>query len=100
MRLTLALIAALALALGWGLWQRASLANAAAQVASLQTDLAAAQAAREWAKEATAVHRAHLDRMMRQRAAYEAAGRDLQMMEGQDAPLSDLLGTAAGRLWP
>jgi hypothetical protein len=70
----------------------AALADRDARIAALEAELAARA-------EAAAVLRAHNRRL--ESLAAERAGliRDLQSMEGADAPLSDYLRDAAGRLW-
>ncbi|ULB08758.1 hypothetical protein ORIO_02250 [Cereibacter azotoformans] len=86
------LIAALGLGgLAWYYHQRA---------AALATDLAAARAQLAQRAEADAVHRAYITRLEEERARWGNLTRDLQSMEGRDAPLSDHLGRAARRLWP
>jgi hypothetical protein len=60
--------------------------------------LAGAQAQLDQVAEAAAVHRGHLARMERERAAYEAALSDINSLEGGDAPLSDFLRSVDGRL--
>lgn len=98
-------LAAIALALavaaaGTILWQRHQLALATAETARLTRDLADARAIQAQAKEAAAVHRAHLKRMAAEAEAWADLTRNLQEMEGRDAPLSDHLGAVAVRLWP
>jgi hypothetical protein len=95
----LALAALLALA-GLALWQRAQLAAARSELATITRDLADARAIQAQAEEAAAVHRAHVARMQRETEAWADLTRNLQEMEGRDAPLSDHLRAVAGRLWP
>ncbi|WP_143542815.1 hypothetical protein [Cereibacter azotoformans] len=78
-------------ALAWH-WQR--------QAAGLAADLATARAQLAQRAEADAVHRAYIARLEEERARWGDLTRDLQSMEGRDAPLSDHLGRAARRLWP
>ena len=92
--------AALAVLSVVALWQRAELAQAAAANAALTRDLATARAIQAQAEEAAAVHRAHLARIATEAEAWADLTRDLQEMEGRNAPLSDHLGAVAGRLWP
>ncbi len=69
------------------------------ELRSTRADLAGARAALASAEEAARVHRAYLDRAEREREQWEALARDLQDMEGRDAPLSPLLGATAERLF-
>lgn len=90
--LIFALLAALGLGgLSWHLQSRnarlsAALSAAEAQVAS-------------YARTAE-IHAAHIKRMAAEAEAWAAIDHDLKSMEGRDAPLSDHLRRAAGRLWP
>ena len=61
--------------------------------ATLRKDLQAAHQTAE-------VMRAHHARMQREAADYTAVLEALNKMDGQNAPLSDLLRATAGRLWP
>lgn len=97
---TIGALAALVCALAWALWLRGALIGAEAENHDLTRRLAAAEAARAMAAEARDVAKAHIARLERERAAYDALGIDLQAMEGRDAPLSDHLRGVAGRLWP
>lgn len=98
--IALALVALLAVTAGAALWLRGQLIQAHATSAMLARDLAEARAIAAQQAEAAAVHRAHLDRMQREADQWAALGRELQEMEGRDAPLSDHLRAVAGRLWP
>lgn len=69
------------------------------QLADARVSLASARAALAQAEESARVHRAYLDKAEEERAEWEALQRDLQSMEGRDAPLSDLLRSTAGRLY-
>jgi hypothetical protein len=89
------IIAALAAAL-LGLWWFADRQHTRALQA--EAALAGAQARLAQVAEASAVHRAHLDRMARQQAAYDALATEFDHMEGGDAPLSDYLRSVDGRL--
>lgn len=93
-------VALVVAAAGTILWQRHQLALATAETARLIRDLADARAIEAQAREAAAVHRAHLMRMTAEAEAWAELTRNLQEMEGRDAPLSDHLGAVAGRLWP
>jgi hypothetical protein len=78
--------------LSYGLWQqgRADRATARADAAeSLSQGYQEAAAMRAKQDAAQAILRADA----------AVLDRDLESMEGADAPLSDYLGTAAGRLW-
>ncbi|AZB54422.1 hypothetical protein EBL89_03460 [Cereibacter sphaeroides] len=87
-----ALVVALVLGgLAWH-WQR--------QATALAADLVSARAQLAQRAEADAVHRAYIARLEEERARWGDLTRDLQSMEGRDAPLSDHLGRAARRLWP
>ncbi len=93
MRLTLALAALLAACAGWGLWQRHMMQEALARATAAEAQVAGyAEAAQVLADE-----RARLARLAEDAAAQDRA---LQDMEGADAPRSDYLGAASGRLWP
>jgi hypothetical protein len=97
-------LAALALAfaalLSWGLWQRGNAIAAEGAAAALTRELAGARADLATAAEAARVHRAHIRRLEAAEAEWAAVARDLETMEGRDAPLSDHLRAAVGRLWP
>ncbi|MEP0155271.1 MAG: hypothetical protein ABJE81_11380 [Pseudophaeobacter sp.] len=70
-----------------------------AELAAVQSDLAAAQASLQQAAETARIHRAHLDRAADEARAWGALSDDLQQMEGRDAPLSPLLAATARRLF-
>lgn len=61
--------------------------------------LSAAEAVIEQAEEAARVHRAHLARAADEARRWDALSRDLQQMEGRNAPLSPLLRATAERLY-
>lgn len=85
---------ALSLSLGGVAWfwqQRAEDASDALRAASARL------AQHEQAAE---VHRAHIKRLEEERAGWAAQDRELNLMEGQDAPVSDLLLRAGRVLWP
>lgn len=84
----------------WGFMQRATNARLSAQVTQLQTAVASAEAERDRAAQARDIARAHYLRMAKEAEDWAGLTRDLQTMEGRDAPLSDHLRSAAGRLWP
>lgn len=94
-----AIIAALLLALGAGV-QTYRLQGAHANFAAQARDLADKNAVIADNAQAAAVHRAWIERLQGMQANQDALQRDLQAMEGRDAPLSDHLRAAAGRLWP
>ena len=97
---TAGLIALATAAAGTLLWQRAELARSAALIVTLSRDLADTTAILAQAQAAAAVHRAHIERLAAEATAWAQLTRDLQSMEGRDAPLSDHLRAAAGKLWP
>lgn len=66
---------------------------------SLRADLEAASREIEGYRISIEVHDAHIKRMEAENARWAETLRDLQSMEGRDAPLSDHLSRAAGRLW-
>lgn len=87
------LLALLLAAGGWGWWQHRR------AVAAL--DRADAAEAQVGAYQEAARMRAKQDAVLADlRADAAALDNDLQSMEGADAPLSDYLDDAAGRLWP
>lgn len=92
-----------AAALGAAIWWLVDLVrdrdrlDAALQAAN--AELAAKNAALAQAEEAARVHRVYLDRLEAEQARWAAIERDLQTMEGRDAPLSDLLRVTAERLF-
>lgn len=94
-----AIIAALLLALGAGV-QTYRLQGAHADLAAQARELADKEAIIADNAQAAAVHRAWIDRLDGMQTDQAALQRDLQLMEGRDAPLSDHLRAAAGRLWP
>lgn len=71
-----------------------------ADYAAQARDLADRDAVIAASAETAAVHRAWIDRLQDLQRDQNALIRDLQSMEGFDAPLSDYLSDAAGRLWP
>lgn len=94
-----AIIAALLLALGAGV-QTYRLQGLRADYTAQARELADKEAIIADNAQAAAVHRAWIDRLEGMRTDQDALLRDLQAMEGRDAPLSDHLRAAAGRLWP
>lgn len=95
-----ALIIAFVALLSWALWLRGEAIDAQAEAAAVTRELHTARADLATAAEANRVHRAHIKRLEAQEAEWDALSRELQSMEGRDAPLSDHLRAAAGRLWP
>lgn len=96
-RLLLAGLAALLLITGF---QTYRLRGAQHEAATLAADLATVRAINQANTEAAIVHRAHIKRLEIAEQQWDALERDLQSMEGRDAPLSDDLAAAARRLWP
>lgn len=84
----------------WGLMQRAANARLTSQVAALEVAVASAEAERQRAAQARDIAQAHYLRMAKEAEDWAGLSRELQTMEGRDAPLSDHLRSAAGRLWP
>lgn len=84
----------------WGFVQRSTNARLAAQVSALETAVASAEAERQRAAAARDIAQAHYLRMAKEAEDWAGLTRDLQNMEGRDAPLSAHLHSAAGRLWP
>lgn len=74
-------------------------AELTAALDAARVEIATHRAALAQAQEAARVHRAYLDRMEGERARWNGIERDLQSMEGHDAPLSDLLRATAVRLY-
>lgn len=81
-------------------FQTYRLRGAQHEAATLAADLATSNAINQANTEAAIVHRAHIERLELAEQQWDALERDLQSMEGRDAPLSDDLATAARRLWP
>lgn len=91
--------AALAAAVWW-------LSGLVADREALQAELTLVRADRDQAianlaqaEEAARVHRAHLARAAERARQWDALSRELQAMEGRNAPLSPLLRAAAERLY-
>lgn len=76
------------------------LQGAHADLAAQARDLADKEAIIADNAQAAAVHRAWIKRLEGMQTDQDALLRDLQAMEGRDAPLSDHLRAAAGQLWP
>ncbi|SOB97640.1 hypothetical protein SAMN05877809_1027 [Rhodobacter sp. JA431] len=93
--LWLAMAAALGGALAWGHYTRLR-----ADLAATRADLAAAQGMVTAYAEAAEIRRRSDEEQTRLREEAAALDHQLESMEGGDAPLSDYLRTAAGRLWP
>ena len=87
-------LAAACLILGLSAWYYHS------RTTSLSAALAVASAQVAQVRVADAVHRAHIARMEADAARWNDLLTDLQTIEGHDAPLSDYLRHAAGRVWP
>ncbi len=92
-----------AAALAAGVWWLVELvrdrAELTAALDAARVEIATHRAALAQAQEAARVHRAYLTRLEGERARWNGIERDLQSMEGHDAPLSDLLRAAAVRLY-
>ncbi|MBY6138514.1 hypothetical protein KUV26_03620 [Leisingera daeponensis] len=97
--LTGAGVAALAAAVWWLVQLTADRETLRAELAAVHDDLGRANANLARANEAARVHRAHLARAAEQAWRWDALARDLQSMEGRDAPLSPFLRAAAERLY-
>lgn len=69
------------------------------QVRDLRVEVASKDAALRQAEEAARVHRAYVARAEEERARWAEIERQLMTMEDGDAPLSDFLGDAAGRVF-
>lgn len=65
----------------------------------LLVSLVSARQALNQATEAAAVHRVYLDQQEAEARRWQQLANDLQSMGGRDAPLSDLLGATAERLY-
>ena len=61
--------------------------------------LSQAEAKIEGYEEAARIHRAHLDRLRQEVARWDEVSKELEGLDGKDAPLSDYLRNAAGRVW-
>lgn len=62
--------------------------------------LDAAEARIEGYEEAARIHADYVVKLQEQIEAFDDLGRDLQQLEGRDAPLSDHLSRASRKLWP
>ncbi len=69
------------------------------QVRDLRVELASKDAALRKAEESARVHRAHVERAEAERARWAEIERQLMTMEDGDAPLSDFLDDAVGRVF-
>jgi hypothetical protein len=94
---TACLVAVLAV---WVLWLRAEGAGLRAERDELRRAVSVAEAERALATEARDVAKAHYERVQRDAKAWRGLEVELHNMEGRDAPLSDHLRAASGRLWP
>ena len=88
----IALVAALILG-GWGLWQQRRAVAAMSRAEAAESLVSGYKEAAQM----RAVQDAHQARL---RSDATALDHDLNTMEGGDAPLSDYLSGAAGKLWP
>lgn len=89
------------IAMGGVAWRASSQRDAAqAEADQLARELTTAIRAIEDAKLAAEVHRAHIARLAEEARETARLLAELEQMEGQDAPLSDLLDATADRLWP
>lgn len=70
-----------------------------AELGQLQRQLSTALIELDRAQEAARIHRAHLARAEDAARRWSGIANELQRMEGQDAPLSPLLGHTAERLY-
>lgn len=70
------------------------------QYVAASEKLDAAEAQIEGYEEAARIHRNYVVKLQEQIKAFDDLGRDLQQLDGRDAPLSDHLGNAARKLWP
>ncbi len=91
------------LALGAALWWLLAVVQERAalrlELREARLEVLSARAALEQAEEAARVHRAYLSRLEAERLRWTEIERELQSMEGRDAPLSPLLQSAADRLF-
>jgi hypothetical protein len=62
--------------------------------------LDAAEARIEGYEEAARIHSNYVVKLQEQIEAFDDLGRDLQQLDGRDAPLSDHLSNASRKLWP
>lgn len=83
----------------WGMRLVHDRSRLGAELQQVQGQLARALTALEQAEEAARLHRAHLARAAEEARRWTEVENDLQQMEGQDAPLSPLLGHTAERLY-
>lgn len=96
--LSKALLLALAVSLAATAWLSVSAGRAKQEAAQWRSQALAAQAAIGQAKEAAAVHRAHLDRERKRMDELQTALDALDEIEGGDAPVSDYLRTVLDRV--
>lgn len=87
------LLAALLAVGGWGWWQHR-------RAVALEARADAAEALVQGYAEAAKMRAVQDAQQAALRADAAALDRDLETMEGGDAPLSDYLSGAAGKLWP
>lgn len=71
-----------------------------AQYVRASEKLSAAEAKIEGYEEAARVHTRYVEKLQEQIEAFDVVARELEELEGRDAPLSDHLRRAAGKLWP
>jgi hypothetical protein len=97
----LIIVLGLSLALGVAAWRwQVKSEGLAAELLAAQAALATANLQLDQLAEAAAVHRAYITQMEDEARRWTALENDLLTMEGADAPLSDYLRGAAGKLWP
>ena len=96
-----ALVAGLGVALMilWGARLVADRTRLTADLNVTQQRLRVALTALERAEQTARIHRAHLDRAAAEARHWSSISNDLQQREGQNAPLSPLLGYTAERLY-
>ncbi len=83
----------------WGMRLVEDRARLGVELKQAQEQLAGVQIALEQVEEAARLHRAHLARIEREARHWAEVQNELQQMEGQNAPLSPLLGHTAERLY-
>lgn len=84
--------------LGW--WQSRQLAAAHLQLKQLGAELQSYQATVAMMQRAATIHSAYVAEQLAAANDQAALDRNLQSLEGRNAPLSDHLRNASGILWP